>query len=95
MQPSGLKQVVAAKADGRWEKTYRVKGAAVPDDLMTAIATVPEARAMFDTLTSQNRFAMIHRTNSLKTEAGRRKKIVQFVEMLTRGETIYPQAKTP
>ncbi|MBU1345781.1 MAG: YdeI/OmpD-associated family protein [Alphaproteobacteria bacterium] len=93
MQPAGLKQVEAARADGRWEKTYRVKGAAVPDDLMAAIDAEPQARAMFDALTSQNRFALIHRTNALKTEAGRTKKIAGFVAMLARGETIYPQAK--
>jgi uncharacterized protein YdeI (YjbR/CyaY-like superfamily) len=29
----------------------------------------------------------------MKTEAGRKKKIEAFVEMLRRGETIYPQGK--
>ncbi len=91
MHPSGLKHVEAAKADGRWQQTYRVKGATVPDDLMAAIDAVPTARAMFDTLTSQNRFALIHRTQALKTEAGRKKKIAGFVDMLARGETPYPQ----
>ena len=95
MQSAGLKHVEAAKADGRWAKTYRVKGAAVPDDLMAAIDADPKARAMFDTLTSQNRFALIHRTNALKTEAGRRTKIAGFVAMLARGETIYPQKTKP
>lgn len=93
MQPSGLKHVEAAKADGRWEKTYRVKGAEVPDDLRAAIEAEPEAKALFDVLTSQNRFALIHRTNVLKTEAGRRKKIADLVAMLKRGETPYPQKK--
>lgn len=93
MQPSGLKHVEAAKADGRWAKTYRVKGAEVPDDLRAAIEAEPEARALFDVLTSQNRFALIHRTNALKTEAGRRKKIADLVAMLKRGETPYPQKK--
>ena len=93
MQPSGLKHVEAAKADGRWEKTYRVKGAEVPEDLKAAIAADPEARALFDVLTSQNRFALIHRTNALKTEAGRKKKIADLVAMLKRGETPYPQKK--
>ena len=93
MQPSGLKHVEAAKADGRWEKTYRVKGAEVPDDLMAAIVAEPEAKALFDVLTSQNRFALIHRTNALKTEAGRRKKIADLVAMLKLGETPYPQKK--
>ena len=48
---------------------------------------------MFETLTSQNRFALIHRTNALKTEAGRKKKIVDLVAMLKRGETPYPQKR--
>lgn len=91
MQSPGLKHVEAAKADGRWTRTYRVKGAEVPDDLKAAIDADPKAAAMFGTLNSQNRFALIHRTNALKTEAGRQKAIVRFVEMLKRGETIYPQ----
>ena len=93
MQPSGLKHVEVAKADGRWEKTYRVKGAEVPDDLRAAIDAEPEAKALFDVLTSQNRFALIHRTNALKTDAGRRKKIADLVAMLARGETPHPQRR--
>ena len=93
MQPSGLKHVEAARADGRWEKTYRVKGAEVPDDLRAAIDAEPKARALFAELTSQNRFALIHRTNALKTEAGRTKKIADLVAMLKRGDTPYPQKK--
>jgi uncharacterized protein YdeI (YjbR/CyaY-like superfamily) len=46
---------------------------------------------MFDKLSAQNRFALVFRTQNMKTEAGRRKKIVSFVAMLKRGETIYPQ----
>ncbi len=91
MQPAGLRHVEAARADGRWDKTYRVKGAEAPADLMAAIDAEPQARALFDILTSQNRFALIHRTNALKTEAGRRKKIADIVAMLKRGETPYPQ----
>lgn len=94
MQPSGLIHVEAARSDGRWTRTYRVKGAEVPDDLAAAIAADPQAQAMFETLTSQNRFALIHRTNALKTEAGRQKAIARFVAMLARGDTIYPQGKT-
>lgn len=93
MQPSGLKHVEAARADGRWEKTYRVKGAEVPEDLRAAIDAEPRAAALFAVLTSQNRFALIHRTNALKTEAGRKKKITDLVAMLARGETPYPQGK--
>ena len=94
MTPAGLTQVEAAKADGRWDKAYRSKGSTVPADLQAAIDAVPEARAMFATLSAQNRFALIFRTDAMKTEAGRKKKIAEFVDMLRRGETIHPQGKT-
>ena len=48
---------------------------------------------MLGQLTEQNRFALAFRVHNLKTEAGRKKKIEALVEMLKRGETIYPQGK--
>ncbi len=95
MQEPGRVQIEAAKADGRWAKTYRVKGAEVPDDLMAAIRAEPAALAVFETLTSQNRFALIFRTQQMRTAAGRAKKIASLVEMLARGETPHPQKATP
>jgi uncharacterized protein YdeI (YjbR/CyaY-like superfamily) len=83
--------VEAAKADGRWDRAYRSKGNALPPDLQAAIDAETEAKAMFDKLTAQNRFALAFRTNNMKTEAGRKKKIADFVAMLKRGDTVYPQ----
>ncbi|WP_442577892.1 YdeI/OmpD-associated family protein [Mesorhizobium sp. ASY16-5R] len=92
MTEHGLKQVEAAKADGRWDRAYGSgKGMAIPDDLQAAIDAEPEAKAMLSRLSQQNRFALAFRTHNMKTEAGRSKKIETFVEMLKRGETIYPQ----
>ena len=91
MTGQGLRHVDAAKADGRWDKAYRVKDAKIPPDLMAAIEAAPQAKATFDKLTAQNRFALVFRLDALKTEAGRRKRIAAFVDMLARGETIYPQ----
>ncbi len=94
MTEHGLRQVEAAKADGRWEKAYRTgKGMLIPDDLQAAIDAEPEAKAMLGKLSEQNRFALAFRTHNMKTEAGRKKKIETFVAMLKRGETIYPQGK--
>lgn len=93
MTEHGLKQVEAAKADGRWDAAYRIKGSTVPDDLQAAIDADPQARAFFATLTAQNRFALIFRLQALKTEAGRAKRIAATVEMLRKGETVYPQGK--
>src|SRR5215469_9956182 len=43
MQPSGLAQVAAAKADGRWERAYRMTKTEAPEDLLAAIRAEPKA----------------------------------------------------
>lgn len=48
---------------------------------------------MLKTLTAQNRFAISFRTDNMKTEAGRKKKIATIVVRLKRGETFYPQRR--
>jgi uncharacterized protein YdeI (YjbR/CyaY-like superfamily) len=94
MTEHGLREVEAAKADGRWDRAYGAGQAMkIPDDLQAAIDAEPAARAMLATLSAQNRFALAFRTHNMKTEAGRAKKIATFVDMLKRGETIYPQKK--
>ncbi|RVB77578.1 MULTISPECIES: YdeI/OmpD-associated family protein [unclassified Mesorhizobium] len=94
MTEHGLRQVEAAKADGRWARAYGSgKDMKIPDDLQAAIDAEPKAKAMLATLSAQNRFALAFRIHNMKTEAGRKKKIAAFVEMLKRGETIYPQGK--
>ena len=95
MTEHGLKEVEAAKADGRWDRAYGSgKAMKIPDDLQAAIDAEPGAREMLGRLSEQNRFALAFRVHNLKTEAGRRKAISRFVEMLKRGETIYPQKRT-
>jgi uncharacterized protein YdeI (YjbR/CyaY-like superfamily) len=66
----------------------------IPADLQAAIDAEPRARAMLEKLSAQNRFALAFRIHNMKTEAGRKKKIAAFVEMLKRGETIHPQRKS-
>ncbi|MDI3194176.1 YdeI/OmpD-associated family protein [Pseudarthrobacter sp. AL07] len=96
MTVAGRAAVGAAKADGRWEAAYVGQATAeVPPDLAAAIAAVPEAQAMFDVLTSVNRYALIYRTNSVKQASTRERKIAGFVEMLARSEAPYPQKKKP
>jgi uncharacterized protein YdeI (YjbR/CyaY-like superfamily) len=96
MTPAGRAAVAAAKADGRWAAAYDGAATAqVPEDLLVAIAAVPEAQAMFDVLTATNRFALIHRLGAIKREETRRLRIEQFVEMLARHETIHPQKRRP
>jgi uncharacterized protein YdeI (YjbR/CyaY-like superfamily) len=95
MQPPGVAQIELAKADGRWERAYGgFTKDRFPDDLLAAIEAEPKALEMFQKLNAQNRYAMGFRTHNMKTEAGRKKKIEGFVDMLKRGETIWPNGKT-
>jgi uncharacterized protein YdeI (YjbR/CyaY-like superfamily) len=92
MTDAGRAAVETARADGRWSAAYAGPATRqAPDDLAAAIAAEPEAQAMFDVLTSANRFALIHRVESMKRTESRARKITEMVEMLTRGETLYPQ----
>ena len=94
MKPAGLSQVERARADGRWERAYAGPAAAeVPEDLARALASRPRARAMFEVLTSQNRYAIIYRLGSIKREETRARRLEEFVAMLERGETLYPQRR--
>jgi uncharacterized protein YdeI (YjbR/CyaY-like superfamily) len=94
MQPEGQAEIDRAKADGRWDAAYRQKDAPVPDDFAAALDASPTARALFDTLNSQNRFAMLFRIGNVKRAETRARKIAEYVAMLERGETIYPQRTT-
>lgn len=92
MTEHGLREVEAAKADGRWDRAYAgSKDMKIPEDLRAAIESEPLAKATFEGLTAQNRYALAYRVHQMRTDTGRRKKIATFVEMLKRGETIYPQ----
>ncbi|MGA7705235.1 MAG: YdeI/OmpD-associated family protein [Solirubrobacteraceae bacterium] len=94
MKPAGVAAVESAKADGRWEVAYsgpaRIE---VPADLTAALGESPAALAMFEILTSQNRYAVLWRIGNAKRADTRARRIEQFVAMLARGETPYPQKR--
>jgi uncharacterized protein YdeI (YjbR/CyaY-like superfamily) len=96
MQPRGLAEVERAKGDGRWDAAYSGPATMeMPADLTTALAADPRARAMFEVLTSQNRYAVLYRIESAKRADTRARRVEQFVAMLARRETIYPQTRAP
>lgn len=95
MHPAGVAEVERAQADGRWDAAYAgPAGIEVPADLAAALTAEPGAQAMFDILTSQNRYAVLYRVESAKRPDTRARRIEQFVAMLARGETVYPQKRT-
>jgi uncharacterized protein YdeI (YjbR/CyaY-like superfamily) len=95
MRPAGHAEVERAKADGRWEAAYAGPASMeVPADLAEALAAEPKAQAMFESLNSQNRYAVLYRIATAKRADTRARRIEHFVTMLARGETVYPQRPT-
>ena len=92
MHAAGLAAVERARADGRLDAAYAGPATIeIPDDLASALADSPDAAAMFETLTSQNRYAVLYRLQTAKRPETRARRLAQFVDMLARGETGHPQ----
>ena len=94
MQPAGLSEVDRAKVDGRWERAYGGSASTeAPDDLRHALAASDRAQAMWDVLTRTNRYAVLYRVHEAKRPETRARRIAQYVEMLSRGDTPHPQSR--
>ena len=95
MRPAGLREVEAARADGRWAAAYDgQRVATVPDDLQRALDEKPRAREFFATLDSRNRYAILFRIQTAKKPETRAKRIEQFVAMLAEQRTVYPRGQS-
>jgi uncharacterized protein YdeI (YjbR/CyaY-like superfamily) len=91
MMPSGLREVEAAKADGRWDAAYAgQRTSTVPDDFAAALAAKPRAQATFAAANSQNRFAILYRVQDAKKPETRARRIEKLVAMLDEGKVLYP-----
>ena len=96
MQAAGLAEVARARADGRWEAAYAGPATMeMPADLAAALAADPAAQGLFDVLSGQNRYAILHRVTTAVRPDTRARRIEQAVAMLSRGETPYPQKARP
>ena len=92
MTPAGVAAFKAARADGRLDRAYPGQASIeVPDDLAAALEAEPAARASFESLSSQNRYAVLLRIHQAARPQTRAQRVERFVAMLARGETPYPQ----
>jgi uncharacterized protein YdeI (YjbR/CyaY-like superfamily) len=72
MRPSGLAEVEAAKADGRWAIAYASqRNAIVPADLVAALAVSPPAAQAFEALGKTQRYAVILNLVTARTATAR------------------------
>jgi uncharacterized protein YdeI (YjbR/CyaY-like superfamily) len=90
MEPAGLTQVEAARADGRWDAAYEPQSTAtVPEDLQRALDSNPRAKEFFETLTGANRYAILYRVQDAKRPETRAKRIAQYVTMCAEHRTLH------
>jgi uncharacterized protein YdeI (YjbR/CyaY-like superfamily) len=90
MRPSGLAQIDAAKADGRWDRAYSGSSEATPlPEFLAALDANPAAKEFYATLNAVNRYALYFRLHSAKREETRTRRIATFVDMLARGEKLH------
>jgi uncharacterized protein YdeI (YjbR/CyaY-like superfamily) len=90
MKPAGLREVRAAKRDGRWVSAYdSQRNMRMPADLRAALAKSVKARAFFKQLSAGNRYAILWRVHDAKRPETRAKRIASFVRMLQRHEKLH------
>lgn len=90
MREGGLREIEAAKADGRWDAAYDgARNMTVPPELAAALAKDRKAKAFFETLNATNRYAVCWRVQTAKKPETKAKRVETLVAMLARGETLH------
>jgi uncharacterized protein YdeI (YjbR/CyaY-like superfamily) len=90
MAAVGLKEIDAAKADGRWRAAYDSFGtAAIPDDFLKRLAANKKATAFFATLNKTNLYSIAYRLQTAKKPDTREKRMRAIIEKLARGEKFH------
>jgi uncharacterized protein YdeI (YjbR/CyaY-like superfamily) len=90
MTPAGLKEVEAARADGRWAAAYdSPANATVPPEFVEGLARNIKAKRFFSTLNRANLYAISYRLQTAKRQETRTNRIKLIIEMLARGEKFH------
>lgn len=90
MAPAGLKEINAAKADGRWKMAYdSFANAAVPADFLAVVAKNKTAKAFFETLNKTNLYSIVYRLQTAKKPETRERRMRTIIEMLARQEKFH------
>ena len=83
MRASGLAEVDAAKADGRWAAAYESqRNATVPPDLAVALRASAQAAQAFDGLNKTQQYAVILKLSTARTVTGRETQLRRVVAAL-------------
>jgi len=90
MTPAGLKEVEAAKADGRWAAAYdSAATATVPPEFVEELARNTKAKQFYATLNKANLYAIAYRLQTAKRSETKLKRMKVIIDMLARGEKFH------
>lgn len=88
----GLAEVLAAKADGRWDAAYESqRNASIPPDLATALEQNERARSVFDLLARTGQYAVILPILKATTPRERAVRLQQALAKLEAGDDATPR----
>ncbi|GAB3784598.1 YdeI/OmpD-associated family protein [Dyella agri] len=90
MTAAGLKEVDAARADGRWAAAYdSPANATVPPEFLKELARNKKASQFYASLNRANLYAIAYRLQTAKLPETKIKRMKQIIEMLARGEKFH------
>jgi len=90
MTSAGLKEVEAAKKDGRWDAAYdSPKNMEVPADFLEILKKDKEAFEFFKTLNKANKYAIAWRLATAKKPETRDRRMNVLLEMLSQGKKLH------
>ena len=87
MKPAGLKQIEAAREDGRWDRAYDShRTFTLPKNFLKELAKDKKAKAFFGSLSRGNKYAIAYRLQTAKRPETKEKRLKMIIEMLKKGE---------
>lgn len=90
MRPAGLREIAAAKADGRWDRAYDAPSKmVVPEDFLRQLAKNQKALAFFKTLNKANTYAISWRLQTAKKPETRERRARAILEMLAERKSFH------
>ncbi len=90
MTPAGLREVEAARADGRWVAAYDSSATAtVPAEFVNELACNAKAKQFYATLNKANLYAIAYRLQTAKRPETKIRRIKLIIDMLARGEKFH------
>lgn len=84
MHTAGFAEIELAKADSRWDRAYESQATATaPEDLVTALEANPAAKEFFESLTKAEKYSVLWRLMTAKTEKTRADRLNAMIGLLS------------